>query len=287
MTALPPLKAQSLAVVDVTSGLRLAVADDYACPTLRLFLPGDKSASGSVLIVYPEHVTVSEHGKSEPKHLYLWWPPRACLRPNWRQQGQSLEYEMDLKEDVHMLARATLDQDGVRYHVEITNRSKVDYDRVEAIWDPRFSESTFRDFRLERTYVHRKAGWQLLASDLPDRLTMPLNQWFPCRYKDSYTWPVPPPGKRVVRDSDGITYYDASQPVDVPVIATFSGDKSWVAASFAKDAGNVWTNPEITCQHANPSAPLGANDKATLAGESFVFKGSLDDLLRKINLSQE
>jgi hypothetical protein len=281
-----PLKAQTMAVVDRATGLRLQVADDMACPTLRLTLPGSLSNSGSVLIVYPEHVTVVQ-GNSEPKHLYLWWPPQHCTRPNWRRDGQSLEYEMDMKDNVQMLARITLDADGVRYYVKITNRSAVNYDNVQAIWDPRFYHSIFRDSRLERTYVHRKAGWELLASDTPDRLTMPLSKWFPLRYMDDYTWPVPPPDKRAVKRSDGITYYDASQPVNIPVIATLSLDKRWVAATYTKECGNVWTNPEITCQHANPEAALKAGGTAILEGKTFVFKGSLNQLLEKVKLESE
>jgi hypothetical protein len=97
---------------------------------------------------------------------------------------------MDLKNKVHMLARATLEPDGVCYHYEFANRSQVDYEMIQAITDPRLFQSIFRDVRLERTYVHRKGGFELLASDVPARLTIPLNQWLPARYLDSYTWPV-------------------------------------------------------------------------------------------------
>ena len=122
---------------------------------------------------------------------------------------------------------------------------------VQAITDPRLFQSFFRDVRLERTYVHRQGGFELLASDMPGRLTMPLDHWLPARYLASYTWPVPPPGKGIVK-AGGITYYNAPRPVDVPLIATVSPDGTWIAAYWNPNAGNGWTNPSLTCQPRIP-----------------------------------
>jgi hypothetical protein len=185
---------------------------------------------------------------------------------------------MELKGKVHMLARATLESDGVRYRYEFINRSDVSYDMVQAITDPRLFQSFFHDIRLERTYVHRQGRFELLASDMPARLTMPLNQWLPSRYLDSYTWPVP--DKRI-RKEEGITYYNASRAVDEPFIATVSEDGKWIAATWNPDAGNVWTNPELTCQHADAETSLKAGGTASLEVKTFVFRGALEQLLAK------
>jgi hypothetical protein len=273
--------AQTPVVVDRRPGLQLIVVEENTLPTLKILLPGEAVSSQGVLVVFPEHVTVREHGKTEPVHLYLWQPGQRGNRTAWRQVGHSLEYEMDLERHVHMLARATLDSDGVRYHYELVNRSDVDYDSVQAISDPRLYRSSFRDVRLERTYVHRKGGFELLASDTPARLTMSLSEWLPCRYLDSYTWPVPPPGERA-RKAQGITYYNASRPVDEPFIATLSQDGECVAATCTLECGNVWTNPELTCQHADPDTSLKGKGKASLEGKTFVLKGTLDQVLRKV-----
>src|SRR5207247_11242174 len=110
--------------------------------------------------------------------------------------------------------------------------SQVDYDFLQAIWDPRLYQSIFRDVRLERTYVHRKEGVDLLASDMPARLTMPLNEWLPCRYLDSYTWPVAPAGKRDVNHG-ALTYYYASRPVDDPFVVTVSRYLRWIGTNLS------------------------------------------------------
>ena len=273
------LSAQIPDVVDRVSDLRLLVDEESTLPALRLLLPSQPT-SNAILVIFPEHVTVREHGKGEAVHLYLWRPGQQGNRPAWRRVGQALEYEMELKGKVRMLARATLESDGVRYHYEFVNRSDVDYDMIQVIPDPRFFRSIFRDVRLERTYVHRKDGFELLASDMPARLTMPINQWLPSRYLDSYTWPVPPPEKRVVKD-EGITYYNASRPVDQPFIATISEDGKWIAATWNPDTGNVWTNPELTCQHADSETSLKAGATASLEVKTFVFGGTLEQLLEK------
>jgi hypothetical protein len=190
-----------------------------------------------------------------------------------------LQYELDFANGVHLLARATLEDDGVRFHYEFVNRSTVTYDSIYAVTDPRLI-SIFHDVRLERTYVHHKEGFDLLASETPSRLTLPLKQWLPSRYLASFTWPVPP--QRVEHREDGITYYNKSRAVDEPLIATLSTDGRWVVASFTRTVGNVWSNPELTCQHVDPETALAPGQQATLEVKILIFRGSLDQALRKV-----
>jgi hypothetical protein len=177
-----------------------------------------------------------------------------------------------------MLARATLEDDGVRFHYKFSNGSDVMYDMIYAVTDPRLT-SVFHDVRLERTYVHHSDGFDLLASETPARLTMPLSQWLPSRYLASFTWPVP--AQRVEPRRDGITYYNKSRRVDIPLIATFSTDRTWVVASFARETGNVWSNPELTCQHVDPQSSLAPGQDATSEVKILVLRGSLNNVLEK------
>jgi hypothetical protein len=82
--------------------------------------------------------------------------------------------------------------------------------------------------------------------------------------------------------ADGITYYNKSRPVDQPMIATLSTDRKWIVSSFTRTTGNVWSNPELTCQHVDPEASLPAGQRATLEVKILVFRGSLDDALQKV-----
>lgn len=149
---------------------------------------------------------------------------------------------------------------------------------IYAVTDPRLT-GMFHDVRLERTYVHRADGFDLLASEAPSRVTMPLDQWLPSRYLASFRWPVP--AERVEHRDDGITYYNASVPVDEPFIATLSIDREWVVASFARETGNVWSNPELTCQHVDPETSLLPRGEAAVEVKLLILRGSLDDALQQ------
>jgi hypothetical protein len=223
-------------------------------------------------------VTVRRHGQAEAKHLYIYKPGAQGAAPQWEQKGHSLEYAEDFGE-IHFVARATLESDGVLFHYEFENRSEVDYDMATAITDPRF-KTFFYDPRLERTYVHHREGFDLLASETPARLTMPLSQWFPVRYLAQFTAPIPE--QRVQHRDDGITYYYKSRVVDVPMIATLSVDGKWVAASFARNPGNVWSNPELTCQHVDPEVSLPKGQIAFYEVKILIFKGTLEEALEEV-----
>lgn len=267
--------AQSIAIRNA-AGVEMSVDAEDTNPALTVSVPdGLKDRSFKILV--PEHVTVRAHGESEAKHLYLFRPGMADEGPIWKRDGSSLEYAQEFG-PIHFVARATLVEDGILFHYEFVNHSPADYDMVTAVTDPRF-HAVFYDPRLERTYVHTASGFELLAADAPERLKEPLTKWFPVRYMASYTNPTPQ--DRVQRRSDGITYRYRAGRIDVPMIATLSEDKSWVAATFSRDAGNVWSNPELTCQHADEEASLPHDGKAETEEKILIFKGSLEDALHK------
>ena len=276
--------AQVVPAVQNTSGVRLIVAAENSYPTLRVVLPGHPDGDRTIEVIFPEHVTVRQIGQSEGKHLFLFQPGQHADRPVWQRVGNSLQYEMDFAGGLHMQATARLEEDGVRFSYQFENRSKVAYEMIYAPTDPRLT-SIFHDVRLERTYVHHKDGFDLLASETPSRLTMPLNQWLPARYLASYTWPIP--AKKVEKRVDDITYYNKSRPVDEPLVATLSSDNKWVVASFTRTTGNVWSNPELTCQHVDPQIPLAAGAGAAMETKILVFQGSLNDVLKKVDAQRQ
>ena len=138
--------------------------------------------------------------------------------------------------------------------------------------------SLFSDTLLQRTYVHHSNGFDLLASETPERLTMSLQKWLPCRYLVSYTWPIP--SKRIEKDEDSITRYYKSRKTDKPFIATLSHDKAWIAATYTKETGNLWTNPERTCHHADPAVTINAGQTKSFELKTFIVKGNLEQLLK-------
>ena len=257
-----------------SAGMQLMVAAENTQPTLRVVLPGRPTSDRAIEILFPEHVTVRPRGRTEGSQLYMFQPGQSGERPLWRRSERSLEYEKDFPGALHMLARATLEEDGVRFHLRFSNRSDTTYDLIYAPIDPRLT-AALHDVRLERTYVHHADGFDLLASETPSRLHMPLDQWLPARYLASFTWPVP--SQRVER-RDGIPHYNKSRAVDAPFIATLSQDGRWVVASFTRNTGNVWSNPELTCQHVDPQAAISPGEEVVLEIKILVVHGSLGDV---------
>jgi hypothetical protein len=280
-------QTEALPHVRAPSGLQLVVDPDNAAPTLRVVLPDRPDSDRSIVVLFPEHVTAVRHGDREGQHLYRWEPGTRSNRPAWSHEGQSLQYERELPGALHFLARATLDSDGVRFRYEFHNRATTSYDMIYAVTDPRLT-SLFHDVRLQRTYVHYPTGVELLAAETPARLTLPLQQWLPARYLASYTWPVP--SRLVERRDDGITYYNTSRRIDAPFIATVSSDTAWVVSSFSRTTGNVWSNPELTCQHVDPQATLAPGATAVTEMKILVLHGSLrsafEQMRRQRNLLQ-
>lgn len=268
---------QDLPAIRNVAGLQLLVVAENPDPLLRIVRPGHAASDRSIEVLFPEHVTVvRQDGGGE--HLYLFQRGRGGNRPQWSRTETSFEYRRELPRRVDFLARASLEEDGVRFHYEFTNRSSVGYDVITAVTDPRLT-SLFHDVRLERTWVHHASGLELLASETPNRLTMPLRGWLPARYLASFTWPVPP--QLADRRPDGITYYNKSRLVDQPFIATTSTDSIWTVASFARTTGNVWSNPELTCQHVDPQVPLAPGQTAVIEIKILVVQGSVAYALQR------
>lgn len=262
-----------------SSGVIMRVDAADKDPVLSVTVPDGPSNDRTFKILVPEHVTVRPHGQIDVKHPYIYGHTSAGMAVTWKAIGNALQYETDFGA-VHVLTRATLLDDGILFHYEFTNHGTIDYDMVTAVTDPRF-RTVFYDPRLERTYVHHKSGFGLLASDMPGRLAMPLKEWFPVRYLASYTAPVP--SDLIKRDASGITYRNSPERVDTPMIATVSNDGTWVAASFSRDPGNVWSNPELTCQHVDPQVSLPRGGYAQYDMKILIFRGSLEDALARVS----
>lgn len=260
------------------SGVVMRVDTAEKEPVLSVTVPDGPPSDRTFRILMPEHVTVRPHGQVDVQHPYIYGHESNEMAVQWKTIGNALQYETNVG-GLRVLARATLVEDGIVFHYEFTNGGSIDYDMATAVTDPRF-RAFFYDPRLERTYVHHTSGFGLLASDMPERLTMPLKDWFPVRYLASYTAPIP---AILVRKDAGITYRNSPERVDRPMIATLSNDGTWIAASFSRDPGNVWSNPELTCQHVDPQVSLPHGRHALYEMKILIFKGSLQDALAKVS----
>jgi hypothetical protein len=271
------LQSRAQSVINTKSGIKLSIVNkDY--PLLKILLPGQPDTERGIEVEFPEHVTGAGAQTQTAGHLYLVSRGTANKRtmPDWEIKGNTIQYKTILNGNVTMVATATLDDNGVEYSYKITNNSAVTYQSLQAVTCVKLY-SVFADTLLQRTYVHHPNGFELLASETPQRLTMPLQQWLPCRYLVSYTWPVPK--QRIEKDEDGITRYYKSRKADKPIIATLSHDKQWVAATYTAETGNIWTNPERTCHHVDPTIDLKPGETKSLKLKTLLYRGNLEQAL--------
>src|SRR5882672_2383776 len=84
-----------LALTDPATGIHVEVSQQDSLPELKILLPGQPASDPGIVVLFPEHVTALERGKSGAVHLYVFRPGPQSARPTWRLNGQSLEYEMD------------------------------------------------------------------------------------------------------------------------------------------------------------------------------------------------
>jgi hypothetical protein len=262
-------------------GLKVIVVNQKY-PLIKVLLPNQPVTDRGIEIEFPEHVTGVNQKTGQSEHLYLVSMGNANKRgmPVWRKAGDTLIYESRLDGAVNLVASVVIEQDGLRYTYKLTNRSNRAYQNLQAVTCVKLY-SLFADILLERTFVHQQGGFDLLASETPERLTMGMDKWLPCRYLVSYSWPINP--SYVQTGDDQITRYNKSKKADKPFIATLSHDKQWVAATYTKETGNLWTNPERSCQHADPAVNLDAGETKTLELKTFIIKGNLDQLLQLVD----
>jgi len=63
------------------------------------------------------------------------------------------------------------------------------------------------------------------------------------------------------------------------LIVTHSTDRKWIVASFIRTTGNVWRNPELTCQHVEPQTSVALGQQAILEVKILIFQRSLGQVL--------
>jgi len=275
---------QALILTQPATGPRVMVVNK-TYPLLKILLPGQPVSERGIEVEFPEHVTGLNEQSNTVEHLYLVTNGTSNKRtlPEWKTDGNTLMYETELNGNIKMTARVQLDDNAVRYSYEFVNRSTITYANLQAVTCVKLF-SDFSDTLLERTFVHHANGFDLLASETPGRLTMPLQKWLPCRYLVSYSWPVV--ANKIEKDDDGITRYNKSRKADKPFIATLSHNKKWVAATYTAETGNLWTNPERSCQHADPAVTLQPKETKSLRLTTFIYKGDLSEVLQLVNREQ-
>jgi hypothetical protein len=252
------------------SGVTVRAVGSRSGPMLELVLPGRQTASAVVEL--PEHAWGRRTASSEQIWFYsLYGKERARATAAWRLDGESLTYTMETPL-VRMTARAAFQGARLDIAYTISNPSQESYAAVMATTCVKLFRP-FTDVFLERTFVRQGNRLALIAADTPERLDMNAEQWLPCRYIARTSGPPLDQGARVRRE-EGVTKYTTRQFIDAPFLVTTSSPAGWTAATFARDAESVFTNPARTCHHADVIRPLPAGTSVQLSSHVVISPGS-------------
>ena len=163
-----------LTLTQPQSGIKLIVANKNF-PLLKILLPGQSATDRGIEVEFPEHVTGLNEKTNRIEHLYLVTRGNSNRRtvPEWKIEGNAIVYKTTLNESIKMTARVAMDSIGVSFTYTFINNSTISYKNFQAVTCVKLY-ADFSDSLLERTYVHHSNGFDLLASETPQRLTMGL-----------------------------------------------------------------------------------------------------------------
>jgi len=89
---------------------------------------------------------------------------------------------------------------------------------------------------------------------------------------------VPHPGFPDARTKDNY-FWRSPEPIDLGAIGTVSADGEWSVATVGEGVHSVWTNPGISCQHADPAGkPLKPGGALTVTNAIHTVEGGRDGL---------
>lgn len=274
------------------NGVRVFALTDRVSPRVRILLPGESADSHGIEVECPEcFKVVGPKGNLESIYVLdrrlKGQAPGATAPPYaWKTAGNVLSYDMNLGHGFAMHSEVAAESDGPRFRVAVTNNTDQSYDQALAVTCVQLGyEGNLADRRLDRTWVHHADGFDLLASESPERLTQPVDDWVQSRYHASKQATTEPRDEKVMNAGFSRGYfmaYHKERLIDDPVIATTSRDERWVVATYSPEATLVWSNPDWTCHHSDPVTSLPAHGRARLEVKVFVVRGGLADLAPRL-----
>ena len=114
-----------------SGGLQLVAVTAAAEPTLRVVLPGRPTSDRSIEVRVPGARDGRQTRQYGGRTLFGPAPTRRAVQSHGG-LPDARSYERDLPGPVHLLARATLEDDGVRFQNKLTSRSSTAYDMITA-----------------------------------------------------------------------------------------------------------------------------------------------------------
>jgi|GEM_PF-6337026 len=261
-------------------GIRIARHGEPQRPAIAVFLPDVESPSA--VIEMPEHAWRKEKPGDEPQWFYKMYGSDPSLRGRveWSNTAAALSFAMQTPSGFELRSTATAEADGVSIVHEVLHEAVPALAAIEAVTCVKLYRP-FTDVFLDRTFVHRPEGLELIASDAPGRSGKNAEEWLPCRYIARVGKNAPAQPYRAEKEG-GVTRHFKSSAADVAFLATESSPAGWTAATFARDCDSVFTNPARTCHHADPVAKNATGGRTRLRLKVFFVRGTATEAWRHV-----
>ncbi len=265
-------------------------------PLLKIHLQRNGQDAGYVNVRFPEAIQATDTARRQVLKFYqdVWspeWPAHLACEPvdlpvRWDTTDGRVAYTMQLDNGMVLHASATVTGAVVTLRYDLENHTPLTLEEV-GIWNCIQMQLAppLDDPLMDRTYCWTDRGFQLMRSLVPGfrpyTRDQAVNRRFsaylpgiPKPYPEN-PYIVPHPGHPDDPDQR-IWFWTVTNPIPRAAIATVSKDGTWAALTQGKGARGVWTNPGISCHHADPvGKPLPPKGRLTISNTLRFVEGSL------------
>ena len=274
------------------------IINQWNYPALKIHIKRNGRKAGHLLVRMPEAIDARDKGSGRAMKFYqdtrdpAWRAKLECepldLPVTWTGTDKDLRHTIALDNGMVLRSRARVLPSTVRISYQLANNTAYDLQDV-VIWSciQLRPAPHLRDPLLRRTAVAVGGKFRLMRDLIPgfepygdrdaDRQRFTAYAAGVPRPKQN-PQVLPHPGFKDDPDKT-ISFWHVPQAVDVEVIATVARDGTWSVATYGAGASRVWTNPVISCQHADQVIPTCPTGKAVTSRIDICFvEGGLEEL---------
>jgi hypothetical protein len=240
-------------------------------PVLLIHLKRAEFDAGHVRVRFPEGI---DAWRSDGSHTRFYqdvrspiWPAQLAMEPvglpvSWTGGEKDIGFEMSFNNGMKLHSRAKVEGSSVVLSHEMRNGTETEFTQSK-IWScvQLVPSPPVSDLLMERTGVLVEGEFRFFRDLVPDFRSyakeQAVNQRFTGYAKGNLpTGPNPRinphPGLPDDRTKD-ISFWHSQKPIDCGAIATVSTDGEWSVAAIGEGAPSAWSNPGISCLHADPN----------------------------------
>jgi hypothetical protein len=272
-------------------------------PVLLIHLKRGEIDAGHVRVRFPEGI---DAWQNDGTHTRFYqdvrspiWPAQLAMEPvglpvSWTGDDKDVGFEMTFDNGMKLISRAKVEGASVVLSHELRNGTEIDFAQSK-IWScvQLVPSPSVSDQLMERTGVLVAGEFRLFRDLVPGFQSYPKEQAVNQRFTGYAKGNLPNgpnprisphPGLPDDRTKD-VYFWHSRKPIECAAIATVSTDGEWSVAAVGAGAPSAWSNPGISCLHADPNGGRWKPGETLRITNSIHFveggTAALSDLLRQ------